>query len=165
MPATGSLFAPGDGRGPSRCCRITTLWWTLALVSSIAGWRYADAAATPPNERQRSSAVSRTWHQHAYPFSAAYAQPSQDGGKFQTPIPSFPLMACADSAEAMRTAQWQVQRDQQAAAPSAGNMSDPRARDTKNSPVDLQSDMGNLQQAEAELSDCLSSRGASTSPL
>ena len=139
MLSTGSLFVPIGGRERSRCSRITTFLWILSLVSSIAGWRYTDAAATPPNARL-----------------------FQDSGKFQTPIPSFPLMACTDSAEAMRTAQWQVLRDQQTAAPGSGNMSDPPARDAKNSPGDLQNDMGKLQQAEAELSDCVSSRGAST---
>lgn len=142
MPATGSLFASSGERKRSRCPRLTTFLWTLALVSSIAGWKYTDAGAAPPN-----------------------AMPFQDSGRFQTSTPSLGLMACTDSAEGMRAAQWQVQRDQKMAAPGSGNMSDPPARDTNSPPVDLQNDIGKLQQAEAELSDCLSSRGASTSPL
>jgi hypothetical protein len=110
-------------------------------------------------------AASRNWNQDAHLLPAAYAKSFQDGGKFQTLNPSLALMTCTDSAEAMRTAQWQVQRDQQIAAPGSGNLSDPPARDTKDSPTDLQHDLGKLQEAEAELSDCLSTRGASTSPL
>jgi hypothetical protein len=142
MPTTGSLFASFGGGARSRRSRITTLLWILALVSSIAGWMYTDAAAMPP-----------------------YAHPFQDSGKFQAPIPSLALMTCTDSAEAMRAAQWQVQRDQQMAAPGSGNMSDSPTRETKTSPADLQAHTGKLQQAEAELSDCLSTGGASTSPL
>ncbi len=165
MPATGSLFAPGIGRERSRCSRINAFLWTLALVSSIAGWKYTDAAATPPIAKQQAVAASRSRHQGAHLLPAANAKSFQDGGKLQTPTPSSPLMACTDSGEAMRAAQWQVQRDQQMASPGSGNMSDPPARDSKKSPVDLQHDFGKLQQAEAELSDCLSSRGASTAPV
>lgn len=107
----------------------------------------------------------RNWQQDAYLFSAAYAQPYQDGGRFQTPIASFALMACTDSAEAMRAAQWQAQRDQQMAALGSSNISDLPTGEAKNSPVDLQNDLGKLKQAEAELSDCLSSRDATGPPL
>jgi hypothetical protein len=165
MLATGAFFVPRGGRERSRCSRLTTFLWTFAIVSSIAGWTYSDASATPPNARQRATAASKNWHQDAYLLPAAYAKSFQGGGNSQTPIPSFPLIACTDSAEAMRKAQWQVQRDQQMTAPGSGNMSDSPARDTRNSAVDLQSHMGKLQQAETELSDCLSSSGASTSPL
>src|SRR5260370_33875232 len=164
MPSCGALFAPSGGREQFRCSRITKVVWTLALVSA-AGWRYASAAATRPSARPRAMAASRNWNQDAHLLPAAYPKSFQDGGKFQTLNPSLALMTCTDSAEAMRTAQWQVQRDQQIAAPGSVNLSDPPARDTKDSPTDLQNDLGKLQEAEAELSDCLSTRGASASPL
>ena len=163
MQAHRTDFAPGDWRVRSRRFRMAPLLGIFNLVFLIAGRQHTAVSANPRNGRHASTAASVSQYPQGRLLLVAYALPAQDGGKLQSPISSLALTTCAGIAEAVRAAEWRLQRDQQATGSASGPTSDSTPQDSKLSTADLQADMDSLQHAQAELGDCLSNRGASLS--
>lgn len=161
MQAHRSDFALGDGRVRSRRFRMTPHLGSFAFALLIAGWQHTAVSANPRNGRHANTTASVSQHPKGRLLLVAYALPAQDSGKLQSPISSLALTTCAGIAEAVRAAEWRLQRDQQTTGPASGPTSDSTPQDSKLSTTDLQTDMDSLQHAQAELGDCLSNRGAS----
>ena len=163
MQVQGLNFAPANRRVRSRGPRLTSLLGIFAFVFSMAAWQRTAISAAPPDEGQGATAANASRHPQGQIFLAAYVLPAQEGAKLQSSISTFAPASCVGSAEAVRAAEWRVQRDQQIAGPASSQPGESNVQDSKPSTGEFQTDMGELQHAQAELGQCLSNRGASPS--